>query len=94
MQNQQPIQDSIPKFIWHYMKPHKLAQVGFFIVALCWAIELTLTPYLLKRIIDVAIKFSGETMVAHILLPCIFYAAITVWMNINFRFYDFMILSN
>lgn len=90
MQNQQLIQDNISKFIWHYLKPHKLAQLGFVIVAVCWAIELTLSPYLLKRIIDVAVKFSGETMVAHILLPCIFYALMTVWMNINFRFYNFI----
>ena len=90
MRSQQPIENSVFKFVWHYLKQHKLAQVGFFVVAICWAIELTLTPYLLKRIIDVAVRFSGHALVENILLPCVIYAAMSLWMNLNFRLFDFI----
>ena len=90
MRPQQPIENSVFKFVWHYLKQHKLAQVGFFVVAICWAIELTLTPYLLKRIIDVAVRFNGHAMVENILLPCVIYGAMSLWMNLNFRLFDFI----
>ncbi|MDF1795613.1 MAG: ABC transporter ATP-binding protein [Coxiellaceae bacterium] len=92
MQQPQQMPNSVFKFVWYYLKPHKLAQLGFFIVALCWAVELTLTPYLLKRIIDVAVQFHGPAMVKNILLPCVLYAVMTLWMNINFRLFDYIVL--
>ena len=85
-----PFENNVFKFIIHYLKQHKLAQIGFFVVAVLWAVELTLSPYLLKRIIDVTVQFSGNEMAQHILLPCVLYALMSIFMNINFRFYDYI----
>ncbi|MDF1759489.1 MAG: ABC transporter ATP-binding protein [Coxiellaceae bacterium] len=92
MQQPKQVPNSVFKFVWHYLKPHKLVQVGFFVVALFWAVELTLTPYLLKRIIDAAAQYHGHQMVVNILWPCILYAAMSLWMNVNFRLFDFIVL--
>mgnify|MGYP001230087230 CR=1 FL=1 len=93
MQAPKPLPQRIFSFIWHYVKQYRLAQAGLFIVALSWAIELTLSPYLLKRIIDVAATPHSQNLVSHILWPCLFYAAMSVWMNLNFRLYDYIYLS-
>jgi ATP-binding cassette subfamily B protein len=90
MHLKKPFENNVLKFIIHYLKQHKLAQIGFFVVAVCWAIELTLSPYLLKRIIDVTVQFSGKEMVAHIVLPCVLYGLMSIFMNINFRLYDYI----
>ena len=76
-------ENNVFKFIIHYLKQHKLAQIGFFVVAVLWAVELTLSPYLLKRIIDVTVQFSGNEMAQHILLPCVLYALMSIFMNIK-----------
>lgn len=90
MQTLKPRKNSVLSFVLHYVNQHKLSQVGFFVVSLCWAIELTLTPYLLKRIIDVAVHYNGHAVIKPILWPCAIYALMTLWMNLNFRLYDFI----
>lgn len=93
MQTLKPRENSVYQFVLHYLKQHKLAQMGYFIVAICWAIELTLSPYLLKRIIDAASQFNGKAVFVPILWPCILYASMTLWLNINMRLYDYINLT-
>ncbi len=90
MKTPKPLPSRLFCFIWHYVKQHRLAQVGLFVVALSWAIELTLTPYLMKRIIDVAAAPHPSDLVSHILWPCLLYGAMSLWMNLNFRLYDYI----
>jgi ABC-type multidrug transport system fused ATPase/permease subunit len=39
-------------FIWYYLKNKKLYLLGFVLVVLVWAIDMSLSPYLLKVIVD------------------------------------------
>ena len=88
----------IPKhvwpFVWHYLKDKKWALTGFFVVALGWAIEMSLTPYLLKRMIDVVTAESGPPAlwVRNLLWPAVLYVSMSLWMNLNFRLYDYILL--
>lgn len=93
MQTLEPRKNSVLTFVLHYLKQHKLSQIGFFFVSVCWAIELTLTPYLLKRIIDVAVHYNGSAVIKPILWPCAIYALMTLFMNLNFRLYDLINLK-
>jgi ATP-binding cassette subfamily B protein len=65
---------------------------GFFLVGLLWAIDMSLSPYLLKVIIDTVIKYSADqsSMIAAILLPAVVYASMSIIINLNFRLYDYV----
>ena len=58
-------------FIWRYLRRRKLYLAGFFLVSLIWASEMSLSPYLLKVIIDTVVKYSHDhtKMLAAILIP-------------------------
>lgn len=79
-------------FIWRYLKNRKLFLVGFFVIALVWATEMSLSPYLLKMIIDTVVRYSHDQakLVAGILLPAILYASMSMILNFNFRLYDYL----
>lgn len=93
MTSQQIREKSVLKFVWHYLRQHKLAQFGFFVVAVSWAAEVTITPYWLKRIIDVSTQYHGQDLIVHILWPCAIYASMSAWMNLNFRLFDYINLK-
>lgn len=80
------------KFIWYYLKYKKGYLAGFVFVGLIWAIEMSLSPYLLKVIIDTVAHYSNDysKMIHIVLFPCIFYASMTLILNVNFRFYDYL----
>ena len=87
---------SLPKqlmpFVWHYLKYKKWHLFGFTLVGLLWAIDMSLSPYLLKVIIDTVIKYSADQsrMIAAIFLPAAVYASMSIIININFRLYDYV----
>lgn len=64
-------------------------------VALIWAIDMSLTPYLLKVMVDNVVQYShNQTQLLHsIILPAVFYAAMSLIVNLNFRFYDYVNLQ-
>jgi len=79
-------------FVWHYLKYKKWHLFGFTLVGLLWAIDMSLSPYLLKVIIDTVIKYSADQsrMIAAILLPAVVYASMSIIINLNFRLYDYV----
>ncbi|HAU0263892.1 TPA: ABC transporter ATP-binding protein [Legionella pneumophila] len=86
---------SLLSFIWHYLKDKKRYLAGFVLVALVWAIDMSLTPYLLKVIVDNVVQFSHDQikLVHSIILPAIFYASMSLVVNLNFRLYDYVNLQ-
>ncbi|HAT7942838.1 TPA: ABC transporter ATP-binding protein, partial [Legionella pneumophila] len=78
---------SLPSFIWHYLKDKKLYLLGFVLVALVWAIEMSLSPYLLKVIVDNVVQFSPHKteIFKTIILPAVFYASMSLIINLTFR---------
>ncbi len=84
--------DKLLPFIWRYLRNKKRYLLGFFIVAVVWAIEMSLSPYLLKVIIDAVVQYSQNQakLIAAILIPAILYVSMSIIMNINFRLYDYI----
>ena len=77
--------------MWHYLQHKKVYLVVFSLVGLIWAIEMSLSPYLLKVIIDRVVQYSYDhaKMIHMVILPCVFYVAMTLVLNLNFRLYDY-----
>jgi ATP-binding cassette subfamily B protein len=84
--------NSLMPFIWRYLRRRKLYLAGFFLVSLIWASEMSLSPYLLKVIIDTVIKYSHDhtKMLTAISIPALLYASMSIILNMTFRFYDYI----
>lgn len=79
-------------FIWRYLKNKKLYLAGFIFIALVWAIEMSLSPYLLKVIIDTVVRYPTDQikMLAAILIPAVLYVLMTIIINLTFRLHDYL----
>lgn len=87
-----PVQmQSLWAFIWFYLRNKKVYLAAFVLTALMWSVDISLTPYLLKLIIDTVVRFSSDTqaMLHALILPATIYALMTVLINLNFRMYDY-----
>lgn len=84
--------DRLFPFVWQYLKHRKIYLVGFVVIALIWAIEMSLSPYLLKIIIDAVVNLAEDKrkLISVILLPAIIYILMTIVINVNFRLYDYI----
>ncbi|CDZ76462.1 Putative multidrug export ATP-binding/permease protein [Legionella massiliensis] len=89
------IAHSLLGFIWHYLKDKKRYLAGFVLVALLWAIDMSLTPYLLKVIVDNVVQYSHnqDKLLHAIIFPAILYASMSLVINLNFRLYDYVNLQ-
>lgn len=87
--------NTLGKFVWHYLKPHKWCMAGFVVVASIWAVEMSLAPYLLKLMINGVSQFPNEKnkAISMILMPAIAYIVLTLIINLNFRLYDYINLT-
>ncbi len=79
-------------YIKQVLKPYRLNLIGFMAVGLIWACLNTLTPYVLKLLIDTAVNFKGPIReVFQALKPyIIFYPFTWFLLCINMRFLDFI----
>lgn len=82
-------------FVWHYLKHKKWYLVGFLLISIVWAVNMSLSPYLLKVFIDTVVQYSNDQtqLLAHILTPILLYILLTIILNINFRLYDYINLK-
>jgi ATP-binding cassette subfamily B protein len=81
-------------FIWSYLKKNKIYLCLFMLVSIIGSIEISLSPYLLKLIIDTTNQFSNEheELLSTLALPVILYIVISLISNLNFRTYDYFSL--
>ncbi|MCL5260259.1 MAG: ABC transporter ATP-binding protein/permease [Gammaproteobacteria bacterium] len=79
-------------FIWRYLKHRKIFLVGFFFVAMVWATEMSLRPYLLKVIIDAVVKYSRNNtqMIIATLTPAILYVSLSIIVNLALRLHSYL----
>ena len=72
-------------FVWHYLKHKKGCLAGFLLVSLVWAINMSVSPYLLKIIIDTVVQYANDrsTLFTAISLPIVFYVLMTIILNIT-----------
>lgn len=85
---------NLKSFVWYFLKEHKLTLVGFAIVAILWSTEMSLSPYLMKVMIDVVNQYemSPQALMGAIAIPAVLYASMSLIMNLNFRFYEYICL--
>jgi ATP-binding cassette subfamily B protein len=79
-------------FIWRYLKNKKAYLAGFLFIGLIWAIEMTLSPYLLKVIIDAIVQYpqNQTKMLVAVLIPAVIYFSMSIIMNLTFRLHDYL----
>jgi ATP-binding cassette, subfamily B, bacterial len=80
-------------FILKNIKPFKWIIIGQIIVAIIWAIDLSLRPYLLKIMLDKLAILQSANAVAELLAPAIFYIGMSLLITIVFRFHDYLWLK-
>jgi ATP-binding cassette subfamily B protein len=86
---------TLPAFFWHFVKPYKGHIAGLILVSLLWAVHVSITPYVLKLLIDRVTNYQGDfSQLSNIMFwPAISYVALSLMLGITFRFYDYIILK-
>lgn len=81
---------SISSFVLECLKPFKLGIIILLITGILWAIELSVTPYITKIIIDKLSYITGENIIKELLKPVLFYFLLLIFIISMFRFNDFI----
>lgn len=58
------INQTVPQFVMHMLKPHRFSLSILAFVGLTWAILNTMLPFVLKTVIDKAVDFEGDKLAA------------------------------
>lgn len=84
--------NKLAPFIWRYLKNKKTFLLGFFFIALIWAINMSFSPYLLKVMIDSVILYSTNQtkMFTAVLIPASLYVVMSIIINLAFRLQDYL----
>jgi ATP-binding cassette, subfamily B, bacterial len=84
--------DKLIPFILKYLRDKKWCLFGYMVVAIAWSIDLSLSPYLLKVLIDTVIEYAKNPtqLLAVIILPAAIYISLPMLMNFNFRLYQYI----
>ena len=91
--NSKPV--TLKGFALKYIKDGKLYILGFFIVILIWAVEMSVSPYLLGKIVNITANNAADhnKVINLLLLPAILYVSMSLILNINFRVYNYLSLK-
>lgn len=86
---------SLKKLVFDYLKQQKLALLGFVFVSVLWSIDMSLSPYLLKVIIDGVSNFKGSKaqLISVIITPACLYVGMAFLIALVFRVYDYTALK-
>lgn len=81
-------------FLFYFSKKHRLSLIGLLFVALFWAVEISLSPYMMKLIIDGVATWSEETgsLFYAIGVPAFIYVLLSLFTGLVFRFYDYVMI--
>ena len=93
VQTDENLPSKLFQFIWRYLKNRKLYLCVFLFNGLLGAVEMTLSPYLLKVIIDaVAHHPENNALFNVIFIPAIVYASLPMILNVSYRFNSYLCL--
>lgn len=86
------LSNSLTQFVWFYLRQKKLFLLGYFLTGLFWAIELSLSPYLLKSIIDVVSLHQQDVarLWQWLFWPAGLYLSMSLLLNVNFRIFNYL----
>ena len=89
------IPSTLPQFFWYYCRRYKPELAGLIFVSFIWAANFSLSPYLMKIIIDrvAAASQTAENLFSVVCAPALCYVALSFIININFRFYDWLLIK-
>ena len=92
--NNQSEEFTFTKFILFVTKPFGWWIIGQVIVSIVWAVDLSFSPYLIKKIIDVVATESIDTIIiSQIWQLALCYITLSVIIVVIFRFYDWVLLK-
>ncbi len=74
------LSSNLDSYRWHIL--------GFFLVAIFWAVDVSLRPYLLKLILDRVAISHPSYIVYQLMYPALIYIGLSFLFNLNFRFYS------
>ena len=82
-------------FIWYFMRKHLASIIGFLIIIVIASLEIALSPYVLKIIIDTATQYADNAaMFFHaVAYSAIFYVLLTIIHNLAMRVYHYICLK-
>lgn len=80
-------------FIINVIKPFKWLVAGQFMVAVIWAIDMSLRPYLVKVILNKISKILPSQAFDFLLPHAMFYIFTSIVIVVIFRFYEWILLS-
>lgn len=86
------MQLSLQHYIWQFIRKERFAMFTFITVALIWSIDLVLSPYLLKIIIDGVSNHPDDVpaFISATLYAAILYTSMSMIINILFRWYNYV----
>lgn len=89
------IPKTLPAFLWYFVKPYKWYTSGLVLVAVLWAVNVSLVPYVLKLLINDVTNYNGNAIELGkaVFWPCVYYVLLSLTLGLTFRFYDFVVLK-
>lgn len=85
---------TLPKFLWSFVKDYKISFLGCSLVGVFWAINLSLTSYVMKLIIDtVSNAQNSDSLLSFVSYPIALYIGVSCIMGFIFRFHDWIVIK-
>ena len=78
-------------FIIKMIKPFPAAITAMFIVALAWAIDISVRPYIIKIIINRITEPSAQDIFVYLAVPAAAYVLLSLILSTIFRIYDYFV---
>lgn len=88
---------TLPQFLWHFCSRYKFNLLGMIFVCLWWATTISLSPYMVKMMIDRVSALgstitSPEALFSALQFPAIGYILLSLMLGVAFRCYDLIVL--
>lgn len=81
-------------FILKMIQPYKFAVGIMFFVAITWAFEISLRPYIIKVIVNRVAELPKEQIIAAVWIPACIYVLVIFTMSTIFRLYGYFVEIN
>ncbi len=82
---------NVSLFILGILSKFKFSISIMLLVALMWAVDLSFRKYVIKYILDTAVKYQGGNVVEHLFLPVSIYIFMTLFITTIFRLYAYFV---
>lgn len=78
-------------FVFKMIRPFGIGLVVMFGVAIIWAAEISLRPYILKIILNRITDHPSSTIIDYIFYPALIYVLLSILFSTIFRLYDYFV---